>query len=192
MGISRFAGRFFGRLANPSWTPQKPKPLWHESSNRITNLHVVHKNNSRLDMVVNSKSDNEHDIYVVVQNPDTFKTKYIYAESIGNFARIDTGDPQAKIQSTNPINSKSLGIYYSGFDAVVEHLKVQEYEVYGLRKGGSDKNPIFQGEMVHPQSRHNTTYNENKYGDYVQLTSKSDESKQNERLELESRTSKLS
>lgn len=183
MGIARSAGRAFARVAPASWRPKR-KPEWHENNDRITNLHVV-KGKEKYDLLVDSKSDNEHNVYVAARNEKTQKTKYNYAESIGNYSRINTGNPQAKTQSTNPMSGKSKGRTYSGFDSVVAHLEAQGFDVHGLNKGpthnpkyGKAPAPILQGRIVHPTSRHNTTYTENRYENYIPLKSKSNEYKE--------------
>lgn len=181
MGIARSAGRLVGKLVNPSWKPPKPKPAWHESNNKITNIVARHKRGTN-DFIVDSKSNNEHDLYIVDHNPDKSSTKYKKIATVGNLTRIDTGNTRTRTQSENPINSENRGINFSGLDAVVEHLRSGGYDVHALNKGDNAKKPVFQGKMVHPLSRHSTTYADNRYENYFRLKPKSDEAKTNDRF----------
>ena len=189
MGIARSAGRAFARVAPASWRPKR-KPQWHENNNRITNLHVT-KGNEKHDLLVDSKSDDNHNIYVALRDNKTQKSKYVHAESVGNFSRVDFGSPEAKTQST----PQPKGRTYSGFDSVVEHLKAQGFNVHGLNKAptvdpryGKAHAPVLKGKMVHPTSRHNSTFDENRYENYITLNSKSDELKQYSRLYPDKKT----
>ena len=181
MGIARSAGRLVGKLANPSWKPPKPKPAWHESNNKITNIVARHRRGTN-DFIVDSKSNNEHDLYIVDHNPDKSSTEYKKVATIGNFSRIDRGNTRTRTQSENPMNSENRGITYSGLSAVVEHLRSGGYDVHALNKGDNAKKPVFQGKMVHPLSRHSTTYKDNRYENYFRLKPKSDEAKTNDRF----------
>jgi len=189
MGIARSAGRAFARVAPASWRPKR-KPEWHENNNRITNLHVT-KGNEKHDLLVDSKSDDTHNIYIALRDNKTQKSKYVHAESVGNFSRVDFGSPEAKTQST----TQPKGRGYSGFDSVVEHLKAQGFNVHGLNKAptvdpryGKAHAPVLQGKMVHPTSRHNSTFDQNRYENYITLHSKSDELKQYSRLYPDKKT----
>jgi len=181
MGIARSAGRLVGKLVNPSWKPPKPKPAWHENNNKITNIVARHKRGTN-DFIVDSKNNNEHDLYIVDHNPDKSTTKYKKVATVGSFTRVDTGNTRTRTQSENPINSENRGISYSGLSAVVEHLRSGGYDVHALNKSNNAKKPVFQGNMVHPLSRHNTTYAENRYENYLRLKPKSDEAKSNDRF----------
>ena len=172
MGIARSAGRAFARVAPASWRPKR-KPEWHENNDRITNLHVI-KGKEKYDLLVDSRTDNEHDVYVSTHDK-TQKRKYHYAESVGNYTRVDFGDPKTKTQST--LQTKDRG--YSGFDSVVEHLKAQGFDVHGLNKAPTGNTPVLKGKMVHPDSRHSLISDQNRYENYVALHSKTDGQKKN-------------